>query len=71
MKISGKPTNIYEITVSQSVSVTYQVYAKSANDAVDKALNSWEKKDVEFVESTIHEQQPESIECIERDIYVS
>jgi len=69
MKILKKPTNIYEVIVSKSVAVTYKVYACSSTGAMDKALNSWEKTSVELIESTTNEQNVESIECVEKDIY--
>ena len=69
MKIIKKPINVYEVTVSQSLSVTYHVHSETSQGAIDKALNSWDKTSVELVESTIHEQNPESIECIEKDVF--
>ena len=69
MKILKEPINIYEVTVSQSVSVTYHVHAKNSDNAVEKALNSWDKISVELQHKEILEQNPESIECIEKDVY--
>ena len=69
MKILKKPTNIYEVIVSQTRSITYLVHAKSSGDASSKALHSWDETGVKVTSTTTHEQDVESIECVEKDIY--
>ena len=69
MKILKKPTNIYEVVVSQTQSITYLVHSKTSGGASAKAMHSWEGKDVKIIDTTTHEQNVESIECVEKDIY--